>query len=150
LLDLAPFSTTIRVRVRPGLPQFTMEGEVGPMPITAFNSFLIPANGLEITDGKLERVRYAFEVANGNAAGRIRPSWHDLNLRMIDPVTRKQNLGQKLKSIVARMVSKDDNMPDEAGKVVGGRIDYQVAQTDTFWGLIWRSLRSGLVKAMRN
>jgi hypothetical protein len=149
LLDLAPFSTTIRVRVRPGPPRFTMEGEVGSMPITAFNSFLIPANGLEITDGKLERVRFAFEVANGKAAGRIRPTWQNLNLRMVDPVTRKQNLGQKLKSIVARMVSKDENMPDEQGRIAGARISYVVAPTDTFWGLIWRSLRSGLVRAMR-
>jgi hypothetical protein len=64
-------------------------------------------------------------------------------------VTRKQNLGQKLKSIVARMVSKDENMPDEQGRIAGARISYVVAPTDTFWGLIWRSLRSGLVRAMR-
>jgi hypothetical protein len=150
LLGTGPFQTTIRTTVHPGPPEFTMEGEVGTMALTSFNTFLLPNMGLEITDGTMDRTSFRFSVANRKATGEIRPTWHDLSLRLVDPVTGKQNLGKKLKSVVARMISKDENAPEKDGTVKPFTIDYDVLPTDTFWGMVWRSLRSGLMKAMKN
>jgi hypothetical protein len=126
------------------------EGEVGGMPISQFNTFVLPANGLEITDGTLENVAFWFDVTGGKSVGEIRAVWHDLSLRLVDPVTGKQNFGRKLKSVMARMLSKSDNQPDRKGRLEPVRIEYDTSPTDTFWGLFWRSLRSGLVTAMKN
>src|SRR5262249_45374433 len=86
LLGTGPFQTTIRTRVHGGPPEFTMEGSVGTMAIPSFNSYLLPNNGVEITDGTMDRTTFRFSVANRKATGEIRPTWHDLNLRLVDPV----------------------------------------------------------------
>lgn len=149
LLGEAPFSATLRIHVGQGPVRMRMEGEVGAMAIDRFNSWSLPGNGVEITGGQLDRSRFWFETAGGRSQGRFLAQWHDLNLRMVDPVTGKQSLGQKLKSIVARTISRDDNMPDAKGKVEGEKIDYAVQPGDTFWGLVWRSLRSGLMRSVK-
>jgi len=150
LLGAAPFHTTITVQVRPGPIRMRAEGEVGSMPISRFNTFVLPANGLEITDGTVENVAFWFNVAGGKSVGELRAVWHDLDLRLVDPVTGKQNFGKKLKSVVARMISKNHNQPGKDGKVPAAEIQYDIPPTDTFWGLFWRSLKSGLGKAMKN
>ncbi len=150
LLGSGMFETRIRVKVKDGPPEFTMEGSIGTMALPSFNTYLLPNNGLEITDGTMDRTTFRFAVANRKAAGEIRPTWHDLSLRLVDPVTGKQSLGKKIKSVVARMISRDDNAPEKDGTVRPYQIDYNVPPTDTFWGMVWRSLRSGLMKAMKN
>lgn len=149
LLGVAPFHTTITVQVRPGPLRMRAEGEVGSMPISRFNTFVLPANGLEITGGTVENVAFWFDVAGGKSVGELRAVWRDLDLRLVDPVTGKQSLGRKLKSVMARMLSKDDNQPGKRGKVPAAEIQYGILPTDTFWGVFWRSLRSGLVAALR-
>lgn len=150
LLGTGPFQTTIKTRVHTGPPEFSMEGSVSSMPITSFNTFLVPNMGVEMTDGTMDRTTFRFAVANRKAAGEIRPTWHDLSLRLVDPITGKQSLGKKIKSVVARTIAKDDNAPEKDGSVRPYRINYEVPPTDTFWGMVWRSLRSGLMKAMKN
>lgn len=149
LLGEAPFSATLLVQVNDGPLRMRMDGEVGPMALERVNSWSLPGSGIEVTGGQLDSSRFWFETARGRSRGRFRAQWHDLDLRMVDPVTGKQSLGQKLKSIVARTISRNDNMPDDDGKLAGARIDYEVRPTDTFWGLVWRSLRSGLMRTVK-
>lgn len=150
LLGAGQFQTTIKVKVHGGPPEFTMVGDVGTMEAANFNTFLLPNMGLEMTDGTFDRASFRFAVANRKAEGEIRPTWHDLGLKLVDPVTGKQNLGKKLKSAVARMITRDDNPPEKDGSIKPYKIEYEIPLTDTFWGMVWRSLRSGLMKAMKN
>lgn len=149
LLGEAPFETTIRVHVGTGPLRLSMSGEVGAMALERFNSWGIPGSGVEITKGALDHARFAFVTEAGRSAGRFRAQWSDLDLRLVDPATGKQNFGRKLKSIMVRSIARDDNLPDEEGKLQGEKIDYEVQQTDTFWGLIWRSVRSGMMRAVK-
>lgn len=149
LLGEAPFETTIQVHVGPGPLRLAMSGQVGAMALERFNSWAIPGSGVEITQGALDHVRFDFTTAAGRSTGRYRAQWRDLDLRLVDPATGKQNFGRKLKSIMARSIARDDNLPDEEGKLQGEKIDYRVQPTDTFWGLIWRSLRSGMMRAVK-
>lgn len=149
LFGVAPIRTTVTVPVRTGPPSLRVEGDVGALPLASFNAFLLPANGLEITGGTLEHAAFRFDVAGGRSVGELRAEWRGLDLRLVDPVTGRQSLGKKLKSMVARMLTRNDNLPDKHGQLPAVPIRYEIRSKDTFWGLIWRSLRSGLVKAVR-
>lgn len=145
----APLSVRIQVPVRPGPLNATVTGEAGSMPLTTFNRFLRPADGMTISGGTLHSARFHFTVTSGQARGRFQASWEDLGLRKVDPRTGKQDLGDRLVTLFANAVTREDNLPDGDGHVSSDRIKYRVKPTDTFWGALWRALRSGIVNAVR-
>ena len=149
LFGSGPLRAKITVPVREGPLRVHAEGRLGEMPITEFNKFVLPASGIEILSGDLHEATFSFDVMGSVATGTFLGTWEKFNLRMVDRRTREQNFGNKLKSIVARMMVKDDHMPDKKGKLAPSPIHYQVKPEDTFWGLMWRSVKSGMVKAVK-
>ncbi len=150
LFGVAPIRTTMTLPVRRGPLRLRVEGDIGELPLASFNAFLLPSNGVEITDGTMDHAAFWFEVAEGRSVGEFRAQWRDLDLRLVDPTTHKQNFGKKLKSVVARMLSRSTNLPNAKGHLPPMPIRYELRPEDSFWGLIWRSLRSGLVNAVRS
>jgi len=150
LFSVAPIRTTLTLPVRRGPLRLRVEGDIGELPLASFNAFLLPSNGLDITDGTMDHASFWFEVAGGRSVGELRAQWRDLDLRLVDPTTHKQSFGQKLKSLVARMLSRNTNLPNAKGHIPPMPIRYELRPEDSFWGLIWRSLRSGLVNAVKS
>ena len=149
LFGSGPLQARITVPVREGPLRLHAVGRLGSMPIKEFNGFVLPANGIEITGGDLHEATFSFDVSQNKATGEFRGQWEGFDLKLVDKRTGEQNLGKKLKTIVAKMIAKDDNMPDSKGKLNATPIKYVVLPTDTFWGVIWRSLKSGMMKAMK-
>jgi hypothetical protein len=150
LFDAGPLKARIEVVVAPGPIQLRAEARLGTMPISAFNMFVLNANGIHITDGKVHEADVWFSVKNGLAEGQIRPRYENLNLELVDKVTKKQSLGKKLKSLVAGIMTRSSNMPDrKSGKLKAAPIRYEVDPNDTFWGLLWHAARTGVVKSIR-
>jgi hypothetical protein len=149
LFGSGPFRARIAVPVRAGPLRVHAEGRLGAMPIAAFNGFLLPANGLEITGGTLHEASFSFDVLGNGATGAFRGMWEGLDLRFVDRRTREQNLGKKLKTMIGNMMVRSDNMPDKNGRLVSAPIRYEVEPEDSFWGLLWRSLKSGMVNAVK-
>lgn len=145
----APLSVRIQVPVRPGPLNATVTGETGSMPLTTFNRFLGPADGMTISGGTLHAARFRFTFRNGQARGRFQASWEGLGLRKVDPRTGTQDLGDRLVTLFANVVTREDNLPGDDGRLPGDRIKYRLKPTDTFWGALWRALRSGIVNAVR-
>ena len=149
LYGSGPLRARITVPVREGPIRLHAEGRLGEMPIPQFNRFVLPAGGIEITSGTLHEATFSFDVRGNVATGTFRGMWQDFSLRMVDRRTGEQNFGNKLKSLVARLMVKDDNMPDSHGRLDSAPIHYEVTPEDTFWGLLWRSVKSGMKKAVR-
>jgi hypothetical protein len=110
---------------------------------------VLVANGVDITSGKMTEADFWMDLAGGRVKGQFKAIWSDLELRLVDPVTRKQNLGRKLKSMMAGLLVRKNNPVDRAGVPQTFPINYVVGPEDTFWGLIWRGVRSGMMKAMK-
>jgi hypothetical protein len=145
----APLSARIAVPVKPGPFEATVTGEAGTMPLPTFNRFLHPADGFQITGGTLHQAHFRFTVRNGEARGRLEAAWEGLGLRKANKSTGKQSLGDKIVTLFANAVTRESNLPNRDGKLEPERIRYEVNPTDTFWGLLWRALRSGIVAAVR-
>jgi hypothetical protein len=150
LFDTGLLRAKIEVVVAPGPIELRAEARLGAMPISAFNSFVLPANGINITEGQVHEADVWFKVQHGLATGQLRPRYENFNLELVDKVTKKQSLGKKLKSIVAGIMTRSSNMPDKkTGVLKAAPIRYEVPPTDTFWGLLWHAARTGVVKAIR-
>jgi hypothetical protein len=137
------------IPVRPGPLEGRIEGRLGAMPLEMFNRFLLVANGVDITSGTVTEADFWMDLAGGRVKGQFKATWSDLQLRLVDPVTGKQNLGRKLKSMMAGLLVQKNNPVDRAGVPQIFPIDYLVRPEDTFWGLVWRGVRSGMLKAMK-
>ena len=137
------------IPVKPGPLEGRIEGRLGPMPLELFDHFLLVANGADITEGKLTEADFWMDLAGGRVDGQLKAAWSGLHLRLVDPVTGKQNLGKKLKSMMAGMFVRSENPVDKTGTPRTFPISYVIQPQDTFWGLVWRGVRSGIVKAMK-
>lgn len=149
LFDAGPLNARIEVVVAPGPIQLRAEARLGAMPLRAFNMFVLNANGIDITDGRVHEANVWFTVKNGFAEGQLRPRYENFNLELVDKVTRKQSLGKRLKSIVAGIMTRSSNLPDKNGNLKAAPIRYVVPPTDSFWGLLWHATRTGVVKSIR-
>jgi hypothetical protein len=135
--------------VQPGPLAVRVDGRFGTMPFATFNRFLTPANGIQITSGTIEQAEFAFRVSGGLATGTFAARYHDLDLSVVNPVTRKQNLGAKLKTMVAGWMMRGSSKPDKHGVIPPAPIHYEIQAGDSFWGVLWEALRSGIVKQVR-
>lgn len=149
LFGQGPLSAEIEVPVRPGPVAIHARGTIGPMPLAALSAFILPANGLEITAGELASARFAVTVTGGQATGSFAAAWAGLELRLVDPVTGRQSLGRRLKSMVAGRLVRESQQPDRSGVLRSSPIAYTQVPGDSFWGLLWRALRSGMLAAAR-
>ena len=149
LFGQGALSAVIEVPVQPGPLRVRAHGELGRLDLARFNRFLLPSNGLEITGGTLQAARFRFVVSGGQASGEFGAAWEGLELRLVDPVTGRQNLGKKLKSMVAGRLVRSRQPPDETGALRTTPIAYHLQPGDSFWGLLWRAVRSGMVKSVK-
>ncbi len=149
LFGHGPLRAHFAIPVRPGPLEGRIEGRLGTMPLELFDRFLLVANGVNITSGTVTEADFWMDLSGGRVNGQFKATWSDLQLRLVDPVTGKQNFGRKLKSMMAGLFVQKNNPVDKAGAPRTFAINYLIRPEDTFWGLIWRGVRSGMVKAMK-
>lgn len=150
LFGQGALSTEIEVPIQRGPIRLHARGELGALPLDSFNSFLLPGNGIEITGGTLQTAQFDFTIAGGRATGELRAGYTGLELRLVDKVTGKQNFGKKITSMVAGTMVRHERVPGKKGNLKPVPIAYEQTPGDTFWGLLWRAVRSGMVKAVKN
>lgn len=150
LYGAGALSATIAVPVQRGPLTAQVRGTVGAMPLAPLNRFLTPAEGIEISGGAVRSGTFQFDIAAGRANGSFTADYRDLGLTVVNPVTRKQNLGAKLKTLMAGLLTRSSSRLDRRGAVVPAPIRYTLEPDDTFWGVLWQALRSGIVKAVKN
>jgi hypothetical protein len=146
----APLETRMEVPVVPERFTMKVEGKATELPAEVLNRFLLTAEGIRVTSGQFHRADFGFRVANGRARGDLTLVYDSLSVEMVDKATRKKGLDEKLKTFIANtLVIRGDNKPDDKGRLDPQPIDYRYRLGETFWGGIWRSLRSGLTKTIK-
>ncbi len=126
------------------------EGKAADLRAEVLNRFLLTAMGVRVTSGRAHRATFGFRVANGKATGDMTLIYDSLTVEIVDRTTRKKGLDEKLKTFFAnKFMMRSSNMPDDKGKLDPAPISYRYRLGETFWGGIWRAVRSGLVKTVK-
>lgn len=151
----ATFLDTATVTMRMEVPiakrfQLNAEGHAEHLPAAALNSFVTVSDGIQINSGRIDKADFQYVVADGHAQGTITAIYDSLSIALVDKETRKQNLGKKALSFLAKKAFvRGSNMPDKKGQVKSGKIDYDYKVGESFWGGVWRALRSGIISQVK-
>lgn len=151
----ARFLDTAAVAMRMEVPvadkfQLHAQGELQHMPAAALNSFVLISDGIRVNRGRIDSATFQFTVADEKAVGSLTAIYDSLSIDVVDKTTRKQNVGKKIMSFVAKTAFvRGSNMPDKNGKVKEGKIDYGYKIGESFWGGFWRAIRSGVISQVK-
>ncbi len=151
----ATFMSSAKVGLRMEVPvtkrfELTADGFAEHLSVPTLNSFLLISDGLHIKAGRLNKAHFKFTVADRRALGTLATVYDSLDVELVNPKTRTQSLGQRLKSIVANaFMVRSSNLPDDKGQTRVAKIDYKYRIDETFWGGFWRALRSGIVSQVK-
>ncbi|HSE46844.1 MAG TPA: hypothetical protein VLA89_16115, partial [Gemmatimonadales bacterium] len=128
----------------------SVSGSLGKFSPLELNSMLLFAAGVKIKSGTMDTVSFNFKVADGLAAGQFSTTFDSLGLEIMNRVSQKRGLKEKLMGKVANAVVRNSNKPGEKSYRPQVPIKYELKPQDSFWGMIWQSLKSGLLKMMKD
>jgi hypothetical protein len=127
-----------------------VSGTWAGMPLNLLNEFIVHSDGARVTNGTAGEARFRFRVANGVSRGTLSPTWRDLKVQVVNRETGKANLGKKIISFVANtFVVRTNNAPGEKKYREDYPIQYTLKRGDTFFGVLWQSVRSAIIPAMK-
>lgn len=146
------FMKTGRLKLRMAIPaanpefSLTYVGSLGPMSLTAFNPFIKVAEHVRIKSGALQSAKFDVRVKRGHANGTIHAIYRDLAIAIQDEKTgSEKGIKHMFTSFLANKIKiRNDNLPDEDGKLKVGTVAYSRASDDTFFQFLWFSIRTGL------
>ena len=111
---------------------------------------LLYAAGVKLKSGRMDSVSFNFKVANGLSAGSFSSTFDSLSLEIVNRVSQKRGLKEKLMGKVANALVRNSNRPGEKSYRPEVPIKYELKNSDSFFGMVWQSLKSGLLKMMKD
>jgi hypothetical protein len=140
----------IEVPQTPGTHVSSVSGSLGKFQGQELNSMLLYAAGVKLKSGRMDSVSFNFKVANGLSAGSFSSTFDSLSLEILNRVSQKRGLKEKLMGKVANAMVRNSNRPGEKSYRPEVPIKYELKNSDSFWGMVWQSLKSGLLKMMKD
>jgi hypothetical protein len=126
-----------------------LTGGLGAMPASAVDSATTALAGIRVTGGEIDTIGFDLRFEGRRASGRVHALYRDLSLRKASPGEGSPDLLDRIGTVVINRRVWHAN-PDPAGHDPrAGEVDHTRAPGDTFFAYVWKSLRSGLLDAMK-
>jgi hypothetical protein len=146
LMNSGTMSMVITIPINPTESPLLCSGSLGPMDLRVLNRFLETAEQVRITAGVLQDASFEFAIVSGRGGGTVRAVYRDFQIAKINRVTR--NAGGTDDVIVSFLANtfklRGSNEVDGSGGMKIGTVMYVRKQGDSFFHLLWFSLRSGI------
>jgi hypothetical protein len=116
------------------------------MDISLLNKFIEPTEQMRIKSGILQSAVFKIKVDSGYASGTVNAEYKDLSIISFNSKTGSEDgILDKISSFVGKIfVVRKNNIPDEAGNLKTGKVDYIHKPDEPFTQYVWFALRSGL------
>lgn len=140
---------TGRLRVRFRIPMdssrlaLRYRGGLGPVDAAVFNPALERLAGLRVKSGRLDSLWFSARLDGASASGHVGGIYRDLHLEKVDRKDLGRGIDEWISTVILETAVRNDNVPGD-GPLATGRIDYSYGPNDPFFGVLWKSLRSGL------
>ncbi len=130
----------------PGL-DLEIEASVGKFSAKRLNSFLIPNERKEVTDGTIESGNLKMNIHNGIARTTVTPHYKDLSMKILPKEAgATRGLLEGIKTFVANtFVLRSNNIGPSA---ISGTTTYRRQNSEEFLQFIWIALRKSLGKVI--
>jgi hypothetical protein len=130
-------------------PDFSLHysGSLGAMDLTRLNAFLDIAEHTRIKSGSAQEAAFDIEVSAGQARGRVRAIYKDLEIAVLGKQTgTEKGLDNRVASFLANLLKiRSSNAPDASGAMKEGEVNYTRRPEDEFQQFVWFALRSGVL-----
>jgi hypothetical protein len=138
----------MRMSIPVASPAFSYQysGSLSRMEVSALNGFLETAEQIRIKSGVLEAATFEVNVASGLASGNVRAAYRDLIFAAINKQTgSEKGFFDGISSIIAKTFKiRGTNLPDKAGSIRIGEVNYRRRGDEFFTEFTWFALRSGV------
>jgi len=126
---------------------FHYSGSLGAMDLTRLDGFLDIAERTRIKSGSAQAADFEIDVTDGHARGRVRATYKDLEIAMLDKQTgSEKGLGTRVTSLFANMLKvRNANAPVGSEPRKEGEVNYTRRPDDEFQQFAWFALRTGVL-----
>lgn len=129
--------------------------EIGAMPASAFNPFLVNATGMKFQGGEILQIHIASTVTRGRARGVVEPRWRDLNVELPGIARGNRGLFGVIRRGIAKFaansfVVRGDNADVPGKSALNGTITHQWTPSEALPEFIWLSVRDPLLALMKH
>jgi len=117
ILNQARFTESYIFPLNSGTELFYCSGTLLPMPLSAFNSIVIPAKHLLFKSGQLDELKFSFCARENNSEGTMTFKYHDLKLEVVDHNFSKKSIKGKVGTFVLNRLMLHKDNPGRSGAV---------------------------------
>jgi hypothetical protein len=147
LMDSATLKLLMSIPITP--PDFSLHysGSLSAMDLTRLDAFLDIAEHTRIKSGSAQEAAFEIDVTAGQARGRVRAIYKDLEIAVLDKQTgTDQGLGNRVASFLTNVLKiRNSNAPDARGSMKEGVVNYTRRPEEQFQEFVWFGLRSGVL-----
>jgi hypothetical protein len=150
LMEAGTLKVLMSIPITPPDFSFHYSGSLGPMDLIRLNAFLAIAEHTRIKSGKVQEAAFEIDVTAGQARGRVRGIYKNLEIAVLDKRTgAEKGLDNRFDSLLAKLLKiRKDNTPDASGSMKEGAVNYTKRPDDEFQQYAWFALRTGVLDIM--
>ena len=122
-------------------------GSLSAMDLTRLNAFLEIAEHTRIKSGSAQEAAFDIEVSAGQARGRVRAIYKDLEIAVLNKETgSEKGFDNRVASFLANVLKiRNSNAPDASGSMKEGEVNYTRRPDEEFQQFAWFALRTGVL-----
>jgi hypothetical protein len=130
-------------------PDFSLHysGSLSAMDLTRLDAFLDIAEHTRIKSGSAQEAAFEIDVTAGHARGRVRAIYKDLEMAFLDKQSgTEKGIDNRVASFFMNVLKiRNSNVPDAAGLMKEGVVNYTRRPGDEFQQFAWFALRTGVL-----
>jgi hypothetical protein len=126
---------------------FHYSGSLSAMDLTRLDAFLEIAEQTRIKSGSAQEGGFEIDVTGGQARGRVRAIYRDLEIALLDKQTgNEKGVANRAASFFANVLKiRNANTPEGSGSSKEGQVNYTRRPDDEFLQFAWFALRTGVL-----
>jgi hypothetical protein len=144
-----PLRVDFRFRQGSASGRYECRADLGPVDLPSMNPVFQPLAKISIESGRVNHLRFQFSGDDHTSSGTASFLYQDLSVKILKHDEEKGFRIRDLLSFTANrlLVYKHNPMPRK--EVRTGAIRYTRIPGESFWGILWRSIRSGLWSSVK-
>jgi hypothetical protein len=146
-MDAGTMKVLMTIPITPADFSLHYSGSLSAMDLTRLNAFLEIAEHIRIKSGSAQEASYEIDVTNGQARGRVRAIYKDLEMAVLDKKTgTEKGLDNRVASFLENVLKiRSSNAPNASGLMKEGVVNYTRRSDDEFQQFAWFALRTGVL-----
>ena len=147
LMDAGTMKVLMTIPITSSNLSLHYSGSLSAMDLTRLDPFLDIAEHTRIKSGSAQEAAFEIEVTAGQARGRVRAIYKDLEIAVLGKQTgSEKGLDNRVASFLANLLKiRNANAPDASGSMKQGEVNYTRKPDEEFQQFAWFALRAGVL-----